>query len=129
MKPNKGIAVDGACSGNPGPAEYKIVDIATGKTLVLRSIGIGTNNHAEFIGLCHAIHLYPDENIYCDSVTAMSWVKNKKVNSKHFHSDIEKCIKMLNNLDKKVNIIKWDTKAYGEIPADFNRKSKINEPL
>lgn len=76
-KPTSGIAVDGACSGNPGQAEYKIVDIATGKTLVSRKIGIATNNHAEFIGLCHALYSYPDQTIYSDSVTAISWVKNK----------------------------------------------------
>jgi len=122
MKPNKGIAVDGACSGNPGPAEYKIVDIVTGKTLVLRSIGIGTNNHAEFIGLCHAIFLYPNRTIYCDSLTAITWVKNKKVNSKHPHKEISRCIAMLEKLETLPKILKWNTKKYGEIPADFNRK-------
>jgi ribonuclease HI len=121
-KPTSGIAVDGACSGNPGQAEYKIVDIATGKTLVSRKIGIATNNHAEFIGLCHALYSYPNEAIYSDSVTAISWVKNKKVNSKHPHPDVDRCIKMLEGLNKKVEIIKWDTRVYGEIPADFGRK-------
>lgn len=121
-KPTSGIAVDGACSGNPGPAEYKIVDIATGKTLVERSIGIGTNNHAEFIGLCHAMYLYPNKTIYCDSITAMSWVKNKKVNSKHPHPEVDRCIRMLEGLDKEVKIVKWGTKLWGEIPADFGRK-------
>jgi ribonuclease HI len=121
-KPNSGIAVDGACSGNPGPAEYKIVDIATGKTLVERSIGIGTNNHAEFIGLCHAIYLYPNKTIYCDSVTAMCWVKKKSVNSKHPHPEIQRCIDMLKSITKIPRLVKWDTKLHGEIPADFNRK-------
>lgn len=121
-KPTSGIAVDGACSGNPGPAEYKIVDIATGKTLVERSIGIGTNNHAEFIGLCHAMWLYPNSDIYCDSITAMSWVKKKAANSKHHHPDIQRCIDMLNKTTTVPKIIKWDTKLHGEIPADFNRK-------
>ena len=121
-KPTSGIAVDGACSGNPGPAEYKIVDIATGKTLVERSIGIGTNNHAEFIGLCHAMYLYPNKTIYCDSITAMSWVKKKAVNSKHPHTEIQRCIDMLKKTTKVPEVVKWNTKLHGEIPADFNRK-------
>lgn len=121
-KPTSGIAVDGACSGNPGPAEYKIVDIATGKTLVERSIGIGTNNHAEFIGLCHAMYLYPNKTIYCDSITAMSWVKKKAVNSKHPHTEIQRCIDMLKKTAKVPEVVKWNTKLHGEIPADFNRK-------
>ena len=121
-KPTSGIAVDGACSGNPGLAEYKIVDIATGKTLVERKIGIATNNHAEFIGLCHAIHSYRGVPIYCDSITAIAWVRNKKANSKHFHADVEKCEAMLKKIDFKYEVIKWDTKKHGEIPADFGRK-------
>lgn len=121
-KPTSGIAVDGACSGNPGPSEYKIVDIATGKTLVRRKIGIATNNHAEFIGLCHAIFSYPDQIIYSDSKTAMSWAKNKKVNSKHPHAEVDKCLKMLNEFSKNVKIVKWETRQFGEIPADFGNK-------
>jgi len=121
-KPIKGIAVDGACSGNPGPAEYKIVDISSGKTLIQRKIGIGTNNHAEFIGLCHAIYQFPNETIYCDSLTAISWVRKKKANSKHHHIELAKCLKMLSQLSKLPNIVKWETKLFGEIPADFGRK-------
>ncbi len=121
-KPKTGIAVDGACSGNPGPAEYKIVEISTNKVLVQRKIGIGTNNHAEFIGLCDAIFRFPNETIYCDSLTAISWVFKRKANSKHYHKDIDRCVSMLKSLSKFPTIVKWDTKKFGEIPADFGRK-------
>jgi ribonuclease HI len=121
-KPKTGIAVDGACSGNPGPAEYRIVDIATNKILFERKIGIGTNNHAEFIGLCDAISKFPNETIYTDSLTAISWVFKRKVNSKHYHKEIDKWIDMLKKISKFPNIVKWETKKFGEIPADFGRK-------
>lgn len=121
-KPKTGIAVDGACSGNPGPAEYRIVDIASGKTLVHRKIGIGTNNHAEFIGLCHAIALYPDQDIYCDSKTAISWVEKRRSNSSMDHPDLARCDNYLKKLTKLPKVIKWQTKLHGEIPADFGRK-------
>ena len=121
-KPKSGIAVDGACSGNPGPAEYKIVDIQSGKTLVQRKIGHGTNNHAEFIGLCHAVFMFPNETIYCDSLIAIGWVLKRTHRSKHYHKELNKCVDMLKGLNKLPTIVKWDTKKFGEIPADFGRK-------
>lgn len=127
-KPIKGICVDGSTSGNPGPSEYKIVDIETNKVLYVTSIGTATNNIAEFLGLCHGI-FYCIKNglnidIYSDSVTAMAWVRNKKANTT-FTGDISKRVKLaeifLNTIDK-YPIKKWNTKKWGEIPADFGRK-------
>ena len=85
-KPTKGIAVDGSTRGNPGPSEYRAVDLETGAILFSQKIGVATNNIAEFIALGHAI-LYCLQNdirttIYSDSQTALSWLKNKRVNSK-----------------------------------------------
>ena len=125
MRPTKGISVDGGCSGNPGIAYYRAVDIATGEELFSEDIGIATNNIAEFLGLCHAIFKYPNEQIYTDSRTAIAWVKKKKANST-FSGEVSDRVKkaelMLQNI-KYATIIKWETKLWGEIPADFGLKS------
>lgn len=125
MKPTKGISVDGGCSGNPGVAYYRAVDIATGEELFREDIGIATNNIAEFLGLCHALFKYKDEVIYTDSITALAWVRNKKAktsfSSPHIDERIRKAEAWLKTLSN-YNVQKWDTKKYGEIPADFGLK-------
>ena len=122
MKPKEGISVDGGCSHNPGKAYYRAVDIATGKELFRNDIGVATNNIAEFIALCHAIRDYPDRIIYTDSITAISWVRNKKANSSFDFPRLKKVEEWLKTLDKIPTIKKWLTKEWGEIPADFGLK-------
>jgi ribonuclease HI len=122
MIPKEGISVDGGCSGNPGKAYYRAVDIATGKELFRNNIGEATNNIAEFIALCHAIRDYPNSIIYSDSITAISWVKNKRANSSFYYSRLEKIEEWLKTLDNIPTIQKWNTKEWGEIPADFGLK-------
>ena len=129
MKPIKGISVDGGCSGNPGQAYYRAVDIETGKELFKYNIGEATNNIAEFLALCNAIHYRNQTNsmltIYSDSVTAISWVRNKKANSSYTNNFIAPRIKKAELFlkdNKFENIEKWKTKEWGEIPADFGFK-------
>jgi ribonuclease HI len=122
MKPKQGISVDGGCSGNPGKAYYRAVDIETGKELFKNNIGNATNNIAEFIAICHAIRDYPNSIIYSDSITAISWVRNKKSNSSFHYPRLEKIEGWLKTLDKMPKIEKWKTKEWGEIPADFGLK-------
>lgn len=125
MKPTKGISVDGGCSGNPGLAYYRAVDIETGDELFREDIGTATNNIAEFLGLCHALFKYPKDKIYTDSVTAMAWVRNNKAKTTFRSSGITpritKAQDWLSKVDKS-NIQKWNTKVWGEIPADFGLK-------
>ena len=133
-KPTKGISVDGSSRGNPGPAKYKAVDLATGEILFEVDIKKSTNNIAEFIGLVHALD-YATKNgydsVYSDSVSAISWVKNKSVktslketNETKYSLDLVK--RALNHIDKMPNcqrlIKKWETKTWGESPADFGYK-------
>lgn len=128
-KPIKGICVDAGSEGNPGNCFYRGVDLETGETLFEETIGMGTNNIGEFLALCHAIHYCKKNNIkttiYTDSVTAMAWVRNKKTKST-FKGEITKRMDkacwflMTNKFDSEV--VKWKTKEWGEIPADFGRK-------
>lgn len=129
------IAVDAACSGNPGPMEYRGVYVRTGEEIFhLGPLPGGTNNIGEFLALVHGLSLLKQKGsslpIYTDSVNAMSWVKNKKcktqlertsVNEKIFEL-IERAENWLRHNTYTTPIYKWDTKSWGEIPADFGRK-------
>jgi len=129
------ISVDAACSGNPGDVEYQGVDTKTKKVIFKQGpFGKGTNNIGEFLALVHALALYskkyPNIPIYTDSKTAQAWVRNKKVKTTLKQSKentalfelIERAISWLNTNQYSNPILKWDTKSWGEIPADFGRK-------
>jgi hypothetical protein len=50
-------AVDAACSGNPGPMEYRCIDLATGIEVFRYGPVHGTNNIGEFLAIVHALAL------------------------------------------------------------------------
>lgn len=135
-KPNyHSISVDAASSGNPGIMEYQGVDTKTQKKLFHQGpFKQGTNNIGEFLALVHGLAFLKENNsdriIYTDSRTAMSWVRKKTCNTKLPETAknkavfdlIRRAILWLKNNSYKTPIVKWETKAWGEIPADFGRK-------
>ncbi|MGB0892660.1 MAG: viroplasmin family protein [Flavobacteriaceae bacterium] len=130
------ISVDAACSGNPGKMEYRGVLTHNKQQLFIKGpFKIGTNNIGEFLALVHGIALLKSKNkenipIYSDSKIAMSWVKQKKCKTKlHFDASNKDLLELIKRAEKwlkentyKNPILKWETKAWGEIPADFGRK-------
>lgn len=129
------IAVDAASSGNPGIMEYRGVDTQTQEQLFHQGpFDQGTNNVGEFLALVHGLAYLnkqkSDRMIYTDSRIAMGWVKKKKCNTKLKKSDKNKVIfelvlraeNWLKNNTYNTKVVKWETKAWGEIPADFGRK-------
>jgi len=129
------ISVDAASSGNPGVMEYQGVDTKTGKKLFKQGpFPQGTNNIGEFLAIVHGLAFLKKHEsgriIYTDSRTAMSWVRNKKCNTKlapnaknkTLFEFIDRAVDWLNKNEYKTIIVKWETKAWGEIPADFGRK-------
>ncbi len=129
------IAVDAASSGNPGIMEYRGVDTQTGKQLFHQGpFKQGTNNIGEFLALVHGLaylkKLKSDRIIYSDSRIAIGWVKKKKCNTKlkenNKNKDVIALVKRaeiwLKTNSYNTVIVKWPTKAWGEIPADFGRK-------
>ena len=68
--------------------------------------------------------------IYSDSRIAMSWVKKKVCRTNvTFDSSNSELLALIHRAERwlKENsfsnpILKWETKAWGEIPADFGRK-------
>ncbi|MFW5850815.1 MAG: viroplasmin family protein [Bacteroidota bacterium] len=129
------LSVDAACSGNPGIMEYRGVYVKTGEEVFkIGPYENGTNNIGEFLALVHGLALLKKMNspipIYSDSITAMSWVRQKKCKSKlqedlrntEIFELIARAEKWLQTNTYETKILKWDTANWGEIPADFGRK-------
>jgi len=129
------ISVDAASSGNPGIMEYRGVDTKTKKQLFIQGpFEQGTNNIGEFLAIVHGLALLKKKNsdkiIYTDSKTAISWVKKKSCNTKLERNDknkpvfdlLDRAVLWLKENSYATIIVKWETKAWGEIPADFGRK-------
>ncbi len=123
------IFVDASCSGNPGYTEYRGIEKESNNIVFQARYLKATNNIGEFLAVVHALYLNP-KIIYTDSVTAIAWVRQKKCKTnykenKHnetlFH-DIRKAELWLNQNVYTTQILKWDTKSLGEIPADYNKK-------
>jgi ribonuclease HI len=131
------IAVDGACD-HKGNAEYQGVYTDT-KTLLFKQGPFkgGSNNLMEFLALVHGLAWLKknklDLPLYSDSRTAIGWVwkknikttiKKTKENSEIFDL-VDRGIAWLKKNPEMISnkyILKWETKAWGEIPADFGRK-------
>jgi len=130
------IAVDGACSGNPGIMEYRGVDVPTGAELFHQGpFRDATNNTGEFLALVHALALFYQQGndhtaIYSDSKTALAWLRNRKVKTTLQRTDANaRLFELLARAEKWIQthtwrnrVLKWDTQQWGEIPADFGRK-------
>jgi ribonuclease HI len=130
------IAVDAACSRNPGPVEYQGVMVGTGETVFrIGPLAGGSNNIGEYLAIIHAAALLKQRGdfntpIYSDSRTALAWLR-----AGHSRTTIQpnanntRIIEVLRRADAWLSqnrilnpIIKWQTEEWGEIPADFGRK-------
>ena len=142
------IAVDAACSGNPGKMEYQgvFVDFGTEPptTATLFKSPVfenGTNNIGEFLAIVHGLAWQKQKRtaypIYSDSVNAQKWVREKQCRTKLTPNDknaylfelIERAEKWLRDNDawlrqnaNRIPVLKWKTEIWGEIPADYGRK-------
>ena len=130
------IAVDGACSGNPGVMEYRGVDVPTGAELFHAGpFQDATNNIGEFLAIVHALALFDQQGndhtaIYSDSVTALAWIRARQCRSKLARTDANaRLFEIIGRAERWLAthtwpnaLLKWNTSEWGEIPADFGRK-------
>lgn len=127
--------VDAACSGCPGPVEYRGLETATGKEIFHEGpFAQGTNNVGEFLAIVHMLKWLQRQKlsapVYSDSETAIKWVRRKVCNTTLARDEknarlfqrIAQAEAWLRKHETVNPILKWDTHAWGEIPADFNRK-------
>lgn len=128
------LAVDAACSGNPGMMEYRGVYIGTGEEIFHFGPIFGTNNIGEFLAIVHGLALLKQKGleipIYSDSRNALLWIKGKQCKTKlprnssseELFKYIERAEKWLKENSYSTALYKWETSKWGEIPADFGRK-------
>ncbi len=129
------LAVDAACSGNPGPIEYRGVYLRTGQEVFHFGPMHGTNNIGEFLAIVHALALLKQKElhtmpVYSDSRNALAWVKQKQCKTKLTRDErTEKLFLLIERAEKWLRenrytnpLIKWETEEWGEVPADFGRK-------
>lgn len=129
------LSVDAACQGNPGILEYRGVWTNTGKEVFHGGpYPLGTINLGEFLGIVHGLAFLQQQDnpcpVYSDSRTAIKWVKDKRIKTKlepagptpKLFEHIDRALEWLRMNHYPNQVIKWDTAAWGEIPADFGRK-------
>lgn len=129
------IAVDAACSGNPGKMEYRGVYVETGTEIFKSPVFEGgTNNIGEFLAIVHCL-AWEQKNrlnipIYSDSYNGQKWVSEGRCKTKlqeskkneYLFDVIRRAERWLAENTFRVPIYKWRTEIWGEIPADFGRK-------
>ena len=129
------LAVDAACSGNPGLMEFRGVIADTGTQVFHRGPYVeGTNNIGEFLAIVLGLAYLKINNLpwalYSDSKTAISWVRQKQCKTKlEWNAKNQDLLLAVRAAEKWLHentwttpIYKWETERWGEIPADFGRK-------
>lgn len=130
------IAVDAACSHNPGPVEYQGVSVGTGQQIFhYGPLEGGSNNIGEYLAIIHAAAMLAARGdrttpIYTDSRTALSWIRNRRskttvvaeTQNATLMDVLARADRWLATHNIPNPILKWDTERWGEIPADFGRK-------
>ena len=96
----------------------------------------GTNNIGEFLAIVHALALLDKmgvkgKTIYSDSHNAILWVKKRQCKTKlertpqtaPLYNIIARAEAWLRSHPVLENVVvKWETRLWGEVPADFGRK-------
>lgn len=130
------IAVDAACSGNPGVMEYRGVSMWDRREIFHQKYAVGTNNVGEFLAIVHALALIKQKgcegrlSIYSDSKIAIGWVRKGRCRTKLEYTPltaelfdvVRRAERWLADNAIRTPIIKWPTELWGEVPADFGRK-------
>lgn len=128
------LCVDAACSGNPGPMEYRGVHLPSGREVFHFGPIQGTNNIGEFLAIVHGMALLKQRGltmpIYSDSVSGMAWVRNRKAKTTLQRNEqtaqaldlVARAENWLRQNPTHATVTKWNTEEWGEIPADFGRK-------
>jgi ribonuclease HI len=136
------LSVDAACSGSPGPLEYRGVNTGSAQQFFKEGpFAEGTNNVGEFLAIVEAFRWLRVRNqdwpVYSDSENAIAWVRARKCRTKLARTSANRRLfEMIAKAEQELRgasadgrvlgdgltVLKWDTVAWGEIPADFGRK-------
>ncbi len=112
-----GIATDGAHSAKERLTRFRAVDLSSGKELFSKAIGNWTNNIGEFLGIVEAVryvmeHPESPRTIYSDSITAITWYRNKQTASSRRCPALQKAEIFLKVMEARIKDI--DSAALGQ---------------
>jgi ribonuclease HI len=129
------VVVDAAWDTSTLEMEYQGIMNDTGEVIFHKGpFKDATSNVGEFLAIVHALaylkKLGSDLPIYSDSRNAISWVLDKEHrsnleatdNNKEVFVLLDRAISWLKSNTYSNKILKWESKAWGENPADFGRK-------
>jgi ribonuclease HI len=133
---HESIVVDAAWNSVQKDMEYQGILYKTNTRIFhMGPLANGTNNIGEFLAIVHALayckkHGLSTLPIYSDSRNAIGWVKAKKcktnleesAKTQHIFELIKRAESWLQENSYRNKILKWETEAWGENPADFGRK-------
>ena len=126
--PVTGLCSDAGTHGNPGPCEYQVTDLA-GNRIGHRHLGVHTNNYAELAGIRAMLALALERgetDLYTDSQVCLFWIASGRLGANVKEPDaimaLLKDIRATLSGQPHLKLIKWETRRWGEIPADFGRK-------
>ena len=113
-----------------GSEDLLLYKSSSGKELFSKAIGNWTNNIGEFLGIVEAVryvmeHPESPRTIYSDSITAITWYCNKQTASSRRCPALQKAeifLKVMEARIKDIEVLHWDNRLWGEIPADFGNK-------
>lgn len=132
------LCVDAACDARRWIMEYRAVRLDTGEEVFAEGPFERANaNFGEFLAIVDALRRVADgtapPTIYSDSLTARAWVRKRALNSGFLREGkagpevsarLEDALAWLKArpADTKDDIRVWETRRWGEIPADYGRK-------
>lgn len=131
------LVVDAACSGFPGPVEFRGVLLPSmAEAFKFGPYAGGSNNIGEFLAIVTGFRWLRERGmsipVFSDSRCAIGWVMSDdgKCNTGAepppiLAKEIESAERWLRGpwaAAYKKLLRKWDTESWGEIPADFGRK-------
>lgn len=139
LKDGPCLVVDAACSGFPGPVEFRGVLLpSSAEAFRCGPFRNGSNNIGEFLAIVTGMRWLNERSlaipIYSDSKCAIGWVTHRGVcntsmdkadQSAEIRSELARAESWLRGpfAHKYIKLLrKWDTEELGEIPADFDRK-------
>ncbi|MEQ8856820.1 reverse transcriptase domain-containing protein [Gimesia sp.] len=135
--PAEGLCVDAAWNDKKRIMEYQGVWLhKKSEAFRVEPIFSGSNNIGEFLAIVRGLQLLKRKGIDCpvysDSQTAISWLKSLRINSKsargqkispRVYQRITRAVLWLTRQTNLNPVLKWNTEDWGEIPADYGRKS------
>ncbi|MCR4318497.1 MAG: DUF4177 domain-containing protein [Planctomycetes bacterium] len=129
-KPTAGICGDASTDAPVGRCEIRVTDVR-GTVLLDEYIGRHTNNYGELTALLRSIEFAIERGerfVWTDSQVVLAWLKSGPKKDIHSFDEVMKVLrKIWDTLPASIEVKKWHTRAWGEIPADFGRKSGSKE--